>query len=67
MSPYRPADWISQAIPLGVWQAPGRPDVTVTLTFDTRLLSWMVNEAAKSPTKSKAISLGKPPIAVTLT
>ncbi len=47
MQTYVPASLTPVVADFGTWVATGRPDVTVTVTIDPRVISWLVKQAAK--------------------
>lgn len=66
MTPYRPASTTQVAVGLGVWQAAGEPNRTVTILLDPRLATWLVNKAAKRTSLTYTVELGTPPLLVQL-
>lgn len=67
MNSYRPSTSDPVVVTGGVWRATGKPDRTVTLSFDPRLLEWFVNQAARRPSLTYEVANGKPPAKVQLT
>lgn len=63
---YRPQTVTAVTFTAGVWQAPLRPDKTVRITFDPRLLSWLVGRAARRSDLKFQVAQGTPPVTVEL-
>lgn len=67
MGDYHPISSAPVTFSAGVWKAPLRPNRTVTVSFDPRLLAWLVRQAARRESLAYSIAQGKPPITITLT
>lgn len=66
-NPYRPASGAVLTINGGIWSATGRPTVTVSVTFDARLLVQAVADAARRSPQQVIYGLGVPRLTITLT
>ena len=64
---YRPASGAVINFSAGTWSAPTKPSVQVAVRLDARLLTWLVNKAARHSPMQYEIRQGTPPILVTLT
>jgi hypothetical protein len=63
---YRPSAGSTVTFNAGVWSASGRPDVTVTVRIDARLLMDFVQVASRNASNVATIGLGNPRATVTL-
>lgn len=67
MSAYRPFLLTPLVLAAGTWSRPAYPDRVVTVSFDPRLLAWLVNQAARRASLHYEVNLGQPPLACDLT
>jgi hypothetical protein len=65
--PYRPSSPLPLSLDGGIWTCPGKPNRSVAVTFDPRLLVWLVNQAARRASLTWSCKEGNPPFTVTLT
>jgi len=67
MPTYRPASPGPVTIPLGSWTAPPLPARTAQLIIDPRLMTWLVNQAARRAALRYVVNEGTPPLTIILT
>lgn len=63
---YHPASNDPVTIPLGSWTAPPLPARTAQLVIDPRLMTWLVNQAARRVSLRYVVNQGTPPLTVIL-